>query len=232
MRPSRRTIVTTECGNGRAATRCSNRFTALQEDENEVNCTSSTTDNRGNTVSVNAVSKSPRWVKKSLLSSTTTDCSMIYSVDRNIDNNVGAVMTVQGQWERIAMKIDSGAIDTVMPPNVASHFMTIETEASRDGPGFRAANGSAIKHHGQGTIKGIDDQYQPVSMKAQVADVRTTLGSVYQMLRAGNRVHFERGNCYIEHIYTGKKTRIDEKGGTFEVGVCGSLNPRNRCSRL
>ena len=56
-------------------------------------------------------------------------------------------------------------------------------------------------------------------MKAQVADVKTTLGSVYQMLRAGNRVHFERGNCYIEHINTGQKTRIDEKGGTFEVGV-------------
>ena len=144
---------------------------------------------------------------------------MLYSVDRNIDNNVSAVMTVQGQWERIAMKIDSGAIDTVMPPNVASHFSTTETEASRNGPGFRAANGSAIKHYGQRTLRGIGDQYQPVSMTAQVADVKTTLGSVYQMLRAGNRVHFEQGNCYIEHICTGKRTKIDEKGGTFEVGV-------------
>ena len=144
---------------------------------------------------------------------------MIYSADRNLDNNVGAVMTVQGQWERIAMKIDSGAIDTVMPPHGANHFSTVETEASRNGPGFRAANGSPIKHYGQRTLKGIGDNYQPVSLTAQVADVKTTLGSVYQMLKAGNRVHFESGNCYIEHVSSGKKTMIEEKGGTFEVGV-------------
>ena len=56
-------------------------------------------------------------------------------------------------------------------------------------------------------------------MIAQVADVKTTLGSVNQMLKAGNRVHFEIGNCYIEEICTGKKTMIEEKGGTFEVGI-------------
>ena len=128
-------------------------------------------------------------------------------------------MTVQGQWERIAMKIDSGAIDTVMPPNVASHFVTAETEASRNGPGFRAANGSAIEHYGQKTLRGVSDQYQPVRLTAQVADVKTTLGSVCQMLKAGNRVHFEQGNCYIENIRTGRRTEIDEKGSTFEIGV-------------
>ena len=56
-------------------------------------------------------------------------------------------------------------------------------------------------------------------MTAQVADVKTTLGSVNQMLKAGNRVHFETGNCYIEHVRTGVKTRIQEKNGTFEVGI-------------
>ena len=39
------------------------------------------------------------------------------------------------------------------------------------------------------------------------------------MLRAGNSVHFESGNCYIEHLPTGKRTSIEEKNGTFEVGV-------------
>ena len=144
---------------------------------------------------------------------------MIYSVDRNIDKNVSEIMTVQGQWERIAIKIDSGAVDSVMPPHVASQFETIETETSRNGPGFRAANGSAIEHYGQRTLKGVNDQYQPVSMTAQVADVKTTLGSVYKMLKSGNRVHFEPGNCYIEDMNTGRKTKIVEKGSTFEIGV-------------
>ena len=56
-------------------------------------------------------------------------------------------------------------------------------------------------------------------MAAQVADVKTTLGSVNQMLKAGNRVHFETGNCYVENTRAGVKTKIEEKGGTFEVGI-------------
>merc|ERR1711888_188641 len=90
---------------------------------------------------------------------------------------------------------------------------------SRKGPGFRAANGTAIKHYGQTTLEGLGDWYQPLSMTAQVADVKTTLGSVNQMLKAGNRVHFETGNCYVEHMSTGVRTEIQEKNGTFEVGI-------------
>ena len=56
-------------------------------------------------------------------------------------------------------------------------------------------------------------------MVAQVADVKATLGSVHQMLKAGNTVHFERGNCFIQNKLTGAKTKIEEKHGTFEVGV-------------
>ena len=56
-------------------------------------------------------------------------------------------------------------------------------------------------------------------MTAQIAEVSNTLGSVHQMIRAGNRVHFESGLCYIEHIKTGKRTPIVEKNGTFEVGI-------------
>ena len=112
-----------------------------------------------------------------------------------------------------------GAIDTVMPPTVAKYFNTVQTEMSQKGPGFRAANGSPIKHYGQKTLQGIGDQFQPLSITAQVADVKTMLGSVNQMLKAGNRVHFETGNCYIEEIRTGRRTIMDEKGGTFEVGI-------------
>ena len=82
------------------------------------------------------------------------DDSMIYSVDRNTNKNLSEITTVQGQWERIAVKIDSGAVDSVMPPNVASQFETVETETSRNGPGFRAANGSSIEHYGQRALKG------------------------------------------------------------------------------
>ena len=141
------------------------------------------------------------------------------SVDFNKQQEIGAVVHVDGEWERIPVKIDSGAIDTVMPPSVAKYFNTVQTEMSQKGPGFRAANGSPIKHFGQKTLEGIGDQFQPLSMTAQVADVKTTLGSVNQMLKAGNIVHFETGNCYVEDVRTGRKTKVEEKGGTFEIGI-------------
>ena len=122
-------------------------------------------------------------------------------------------------WERIPVRIYPGAVDTVMPLGVARHFVLNATEYSRNGPGFRAANGSPIKHYGQRIIKGWGDEYQPLGMTAQVADVEATLGSVNQMLKAGNKVHFERGNCYIENEATGRRTIIKEKAGTFEIGV-------------
>ena len=132
---------------------------------------------------------------------------------------VHAVSIESGGWERIPVKIDSGAIDTVMPPTVAKYFKIQETPLSKNGPGFRAANGSPIKHLGQRVLKGWGDEFQSLSLTAQVAEVSTTLGSINQMLKAGNRVHFEAGNSYIEHVRTGKRTRIEEKNGTFEVGV-------------
>ena len=58
-----------------------------------------------------------------------------------------------------------------------------------------------------------------MGLTAQVADVKTPLGSVNQMLRAGNKVHFEKGICYIENERTGRRTSIKEKAGAFEIGV-------------
>ena len=93
------------------------------------------------------------------------------SVDVNRPQEIAAVSQVSGNWERIPVKIDSGAIDTVMPPTVAQYFNTVQTELSRKGTGFRAANGSPIKQYGQRTLRGIGDQFQPLNMIAHVADV-------------------------------------------------------------
>ena len=90
---------------------------------------------------------------------------------------------------------------------------------SKNGPGFRAANGTEIKHLGQRRLKGQGDRFNPISVTAQVAEVKTALASVHQMLKSGNKVHFEPGNCYVQQMTTGKKTKIEEKNGTFEIGL-------------
>ena len=180
----------------------SNRFGDLSGDDDE--------DSEPDICDPRGTGKAPRWTRANKNEG-------ILSVDFNKPQEIGSVAHVDGEWERIPVKIDSGAIDTVMPPSVARYFNTVQTEMSQKGPGFRAANGSPIKHFGQKTLRGIGDQFQPLNMTAQVADVKTTLGSVSQMLRAGSIVHFETGNCYIEDARAGRRTKV-EKGGTFEVG--------------
>ena len=52
-------------------------------------------------------------------------------------------------WELTRVQVDSGAIDTVAPKEVAGAFKIRETEASRRGLGFVAANGTKIKNYGE-----------------------------------------------------------------------------------
>ena len=139
--------------------------------------------------------------------------------------DVDAVCGKEEGWERLPIKVDSGAVETVMPASMARHIPTTETSRSRNGAGFRAANGSHIKHHGQKTLKGYGDEFQTLNIIAQVADVKTALASVYRMVQVGNMVHFERGNCYIQHLETGTVTPMLEKKGGFEIGLWVESGP-------
>merc|ERR1712219_106988 len=99
-----------------------------------------------------AIGKTPMWARAN-------EDAKVMSVDFNRPPEIRVVAQVDGKWERIPVKIDSGAIDTVMPPSVAKYFNTIQTVMSQRGLGCRAANGSRQK-----TLKGIGDHYQPLNM--------------------------------------------------------------------
>ena len=96
-------------------------------------------------------------------------------VGRQEDTGINAIEESSGVWERIPIKIDSGAIDTVIPKNVGTYFPIRETEASKSGIGFRAANGSHITNHGERKIEGLGEEWNPIGLRAQVADVKTAL---------------------------------------------------------
>ena len=106
----------------------------------------------------------------------------------------------------------------VCKTTIGKHFPLEETERSRNGEGYLAANNSVIPHYGMRKLRGQSDAYKPMSMIAQVAGVKSALVSVNRLLEAGNRVHFEQGNCYVEHVKTGVRTNIDGRNGGYEVG--------------
>ena len=63
------------------------------------------------------------------------------------------------------------------------------------------------------------DEFQTLNLIAQVADVKTALASVFRMVEAGNAVHFEKGNCFIQHLATGAVTPMLERSGGYEIGL-------------
>ena len=119
-------------------------------------------------------------------------------------------------YEIINVTVDSGAYNTVGPPQVGTYFKIANTEASKTGRHYRAANGTAIRNYGQRVVRGTNEVGMPVSLPIQVADVNKVLGSVREMVKAGNKVVFDEdanGKCcsYVEYknclLYTSPSPR-------------------------
>ena len=74
--------------------------------------------------------------------------------DDQIGNEVNAITTQEKGWERIRVQVDSGAIDHVMPKDVAKGFEIRPTVASSKGLGYSASNGTRIRNHGEKRLVG------------------------------------------------------------------------------
>ena len=147
------------------------------------------------------------------------DSSGINFIERAVNQDIANIDQSQGNWEKITVKVDSGAIDSCMPPEVGQAFPLQPTEASRAGLKYRAANGTEIANHGERKLQGLGADWAPIGMTLQVADVKTTLGSVNRMIQADNVVVFDKGNSYIFNKRNKKVTPMMERNGSFEVDM-------------
>ena len=70
-------------------------------------------------------------------------------------------------WEKITVKIDSGAIDSCPPVDMGSGFKTHESKMSREGTRYRDANGTSIKNFGEKHLKGWthEESHSPSRLK-------------------------------------------------------------------
>ncbi len=90
-------------------------------------------------------------------------------MEKTIQKTKGEVNEVRASpgWERLRIRVDSGAIDTVGPKEITGAFKMWETEMSKRGIGYVAANGSGIKNYGEKKIVGYTDDGEGLSMKVQ-----------------------------------------------------------------
>ena len=52
-------------------------------------------------------------------------------------------------WKKVAIAVDSGAAENVMPRSMFPERSTEETERSKNGKGFKGPGGEHIKNYGQ-----------------------------------------------------------------------------------
>ena len=144
----------------------------------------------------------------------------MWRVIQKTKGEVNEVRATPG-WERVRIQIDSGAIDTAGPKEIAGAFKMRETEMSKRGIGFVAANGSGIKNYGEKKIAGYTDDGEGVSMRVQCADVKKVLCSVHKMNLGGNVVVVDGGRSYMQNKESRQKTKIHYEDGQYVV--CLSL---------
>ena len=95
----------------------------------------------------------------------------------------------------------------------------MQTKESMMGIGYRAANGTHIKNHGERTIEGLTEEGQNLRMKITVADVSKVLASVSRICECGCRVVFDNEGSYIEDKRSGQKTELHKRNGVYVIDV-------------
>ena len=124
-----------------------------------------------------------------------------------------------GQWEKVTMVADSGAVDHVVPATTAQWINIEETPASKAGMCYRGPDNTKIPNYGQKTVKGFTGDWQPIEMKWQIAGVKKGLGSIPKMVDSDNTVVFSKRGSFIKNDETGRVTEMKKVNGTYEFAI-------------
>ena len=95
-------------------------------------------------------------------------------------------------WESLPHPIivDSGASRSVLPLKWCTHVRTIETDASRRGEHYTAANGGKIYNKGDKVVTMMSREGHLRNMRFTPCDVERALGSVSSICKQGHTVVF------------------------------------------
>ena len=124
-------------------------------------------------------------------------------------------VTGEGEWELLEFAVDSGAMETVVPPDVLHCINLMQGAANKRGVEYEVANGEKIQNLEEEKFVGTSEEGTERNMTAQVCDINKALLSVKRVVKAGNRVVFDEDGSYIEDKQTGEKMWMEENNGMY-----------------
>jgi hypothetical protein len=110
--------------------------------------------------------------------------------------------------------VDSGAADPVARAGTFGGKVMPST-MSKAGRKYRGPDGTRIPNEGQQQVQFTSDEGHRCGMTWQIADVERPLIAVSHLSAAGNNVIFTKTGGEIVNNATGKKIKIQKKGGVY-----------------
>ena len=110
-------------------------------------------------------------------------------------------------WRRVSAIMDSGSAECVAQESIAKSIPLVETEASRQGQTYHAANRGVIKNKGLKTVTMYSETGDQYRVGYQITDVTRPLNSVSGVCDQGNNVLFTQTGGWIINHATGRFPR-------------------------
>ena len=110
--------------------------------------------------------------------------------------------------------IDSGAVHCVTPPGLFPGKV-LPSPWSRQGRGYRAANGTGIKNLGQVDVPFVTAEGHKCRIPFQVAEVEQPLMSAAHLTSAGNIVQLGDTDGHVINVRTGRSIALERRGNIY-----------------
>ena len=118
-------------------------------------------------------------------------------------------------WEEVCAVMDSGAVDFVAPPSIASELPVLESLGSRSGQKYFTADGTRIPNQGQKKFTSFTEEGRPVETTYQIAEVSRPLQSVGRICDNNKAVVFGASGGYILDLATNEKVAFCREQGVY-----------------
>ena len=133
---------------------------------------------------------------------------------------IGAVEAeVKSAWRKMKVTVDSGAAESVIPPDVIDNYPLIQ---HKDDIYYGTASGEPLKNLGELKLPMVTPSRRLKGMTFQACDVTKPLASVANMLNAGQAVIFAPeaygGSCVVD-LSSGDEEPLTLQDGNFIMEV-------------
>ena len=136
-----------------------------------------------------------------------------------------AAPDTMNNWRYVELLVDSGAVDNVGDPRAFPEYKLRESEGSRNGLHYLAANNGKINNEGELNLSCISSDGIKFKLKMQGAEVSRPILSVIRLTESGKEVIFKKNGGIIRDTQTGVTTTLIRNNCIYVMGVWVKTGP-------